>query len=167
MKKLNTLFLLLLLPIVCYGQFFGLGGQYSQGSDGQFFASFSFPTMHKENVLNSYLSSGLEFTTSGGAKMSGLNIKPIQITTYFSEDFFNKTPYTLLFGIDGGFLMDFRSKRKNTIVVTPNLYIDYKVFFVKAGYDIDVLHGNSQFFVRAGVCIGMGTLKMFGNTKIR
>ena len=66
----------------------------------------------------------------------------------------------------GGYLFDFRHDRKNAITVTPNLYFDYKFFFVKAGYDFDVSHGRSQYFVRAGVCIGMGSLKMFGNTKI-
>ena len=167
MKKLNTLFLLLLLPILCYGQFFGLGGQYSQKGDGQFFTNLSFPTLHEENKFNTYISSGLEYTTPGGAKLSGLNIKPIQLTTYFSEDFFNDHPYTVLFGVDAGYLFDFRKHHKNTVVVTPNLYIDYKIFFVKAGYDFDVFHGQNQFFVRAGIGIGMGVFKMFAKTAIR
>lgn len=167
MKKLNILFFLMLLPCICYGQFFGLGGQYSQGGDGQFAVNLSFPSYHGENALNAYLSSGLEYTTPGGAKMSGLNIKPIQITTYFSEDFFNDHPYTVLFGVDGGYLFDFRKNQKNSIVITPNLYIDYKIFFVKAGYDFDVSHGRNQFFVRAGIGIGMGAFKMLAKTKIR
>lgn len=169
MKKIKCilLMLLVLIPLASYGQFFGLGGQYSEKSDGQFVISGSFPTIHPaHNKLNSFVSSGLEFTTSGGAKMSGLHLKPVQISTFFSEDFFNNTPYTILLGVDGGYLFDFRRNRKNAITITPNLYFDYKIFFVKTGYEFDVSHGKSQYFIRAGVCIGMGSLKMFGNTKI-
>ena len=169
MRKIKSLLFVLLVfvPLISYGQCVGRGGQYSEKSDGQFVFSGSFPTYHPaHNKLNSFVSSGLEFTTSGGAKMSGLHLKPIQISTFFSEDFFNNTPFTLLLGVDGGYLFDFRHDRKNAITVTPNLYFDYKFFFVKAGYDFDVSHGRSQYFVRAGVCIGMGSLKMFGNTKI-
>lgn len=167
MKKIITPLLFLLLPILCYGQFFGLGGQYSQGAKGQFVVNFSAPTYHKENALNAFVSSGMEFTTSGGARMSGLNIKPVQLYTYFSEDMYNDLPFTVLAGVDGGYLFDFRSKKDNGIILTPNLYIDYKVFFVKTGYDFDVSHGRSQFFIRAGIGIGLGTFKMIGNTKIR
>ncbi|SHF05940.1 hypothetical protein [Dysgonomonas macrotermitis] len=169
MRKVKSVLFLILVfvPVLSYGQFLGLGGQYSEKSDGQFVASFSFPTIHPaHNKLNSFVSSGMEFTTSGGAKMSGLHLKPVQISTFFSEDFFNNTPYTILFGVDGGYLFDFRHDRKNAITITPNLYFDYKFVFVKAGYEFDVSHGRSQYFVRAGVCFGMGTLKMFGNTKI-
>ncbi|MDH6355635.1 hypothetical protein M2132_001980 [Dysgonomonas sp. PH5-45] len=166
MKKLPILLLFTLLPMLCSAQFFGLGGQYTQKSDGQFFASFSYPTFHPKNKLNSFISSGLDFTTSGGAKISGLNVKPIQLNTFFSEKLFNSTPYTLLLGVDGGYNFDFRHGRKNGIVITPNIYFDYKFLFLKAGYDFDVTNGNNQFFVRAGFCFGMGTIKMFPNTKI-
>ncbi len=167
MKKVRLLLLLMLIPVLSYGQFFGLGGQYSQKSDGQFFINASFPTYHEENALKMYISSGLEYTTSGGAKLAGLNVKPIQAVTYFGDEFFNNSPVTVLLGVDAGYLFDFRSRHKNSIVITPNLYADYKVFFIKAGYDIDTFHGNSQFFVRAGIGIGLGTFKMFARTKIR
>lgn len=169
MKKIKGILLLLLvcIPMLSYAQFFGIGGQYSEKSDGQIVISTSFPTIHpSHNKFNSFVSSGMEFTTSGGAKMSGLHLKPVQIQTFFSEDFFNNTPFTLLLGVDGGYLFDFRHNRKNAITVTPNLYFDYKVFFVKTGYDFDISHGRNQFFVRAGVCVGLGSLKMLGNTKI-
>ena len=78
MKRITTIFLLFLVPFALKAQFFGLAGQYADGSDGQFVASFSVPTWHNKNPLNSYISSGLEYSTSGGAKMSGLNNKPIQ-----------------------------------------------------------------------------------------
>lgn len=166
MKKIRILLLLSVLPLFCYGQFFGLGGQYASKSDGQFFASFSFPTYHKHNNLGLFMSSGMEYTTGGGAKMSGLNLKPIQLSTVFNEDFFNNHPYTAMLSVDGGYLFDFRHNRNNAIVITPNLYFDYKIFFVRSGYDFDVTNGRSQFFVRAGIGIGLGTLKIFGNTKL-
>ena len=87
MRKIKSLLFVLLVfvPLISYGQFVGIGGQYSEKSDGQFVFSGSFPTYHPaHNKLNSFVSSGLEFTTSGGAKMSGLHLKPIQISTFFS-----------------------------------------------------------------------------------
>jgi len=166
MKKLNILFLLTLLPFFCHAQFFGLAGQYTPDSDGQFVANFSFPTIRTKNILNTYISSGLEYSTPGGAKMSGLNLKPIQITTFFSEKFFNSKPFTVLLSVDGGYLFDFRSGYKNGIIVTPNLYADYKFFFIKTGYDFDVSNGRNQFFVRAGISFGMGVFKSFATTRI-
>lgn len=167
MKKKYLLLLTMLAPLLSYGQLIGLGGQYADKSNGQFFISSSFPSYTGENPLNIYLSSGFEFTTSGGANLSGLNIKPIQLNSYLSESLYNNLPVTFLLGLDAGYLFDFRSRHKNTVVLTPNIYVDYKILFIKAGYDIDTFHGKNQFFVRIGVGIGLGTFKMFPNTKIR
>ena len=49
MKKINVLLLLLILPIVSYGQMIGFGGQYSDGAKGQFVASMAYPTFHQKN----------------------------------------------------------------------------------------------------------------------
>ena len=166
MRKYYLLILLFLFPVFSYGQFVGVGGQYSEDSKGQFAANLSFPFFHPKNKLNSYISSGLDYTTTGEAKLSGLNVKPIQITTFFNENFFNSTKYTLLLSVDGGYLLNFRNGSKNGVVITPNLYFDYKFFFVKAGYDFDVTNGINQYFVRTGICFGMGAIKMFDNVKI-
>lgn len=156
MRKLNFLFLLIFLPIVVHAQFLGVGGQYSQKSDGQFFISGSYPIINKGENL--FISSGMEYTTSGGSRLSGLNIKPIQLNADLSEN----SPITFLLGVDGGYLFDFRNNHKNTIIVSPTIYMDYSFFFIKGGYDIDMLHGNSQFFVRLGVGIGIGLIKNWG-----
>lgn len=169
MKNIKGILFLVLIfvPLVSYGQFLGIGGQYTEKSNGQFIASFSIPTIHPApNALNSYISSGMEFTTSGGAEMSGLHLKPIQITTFFSENLFNNTKWTVLLGVDGGYLFDFRQGKKNAITATPNLYFDYNFFFVKGGYDFNLSHGGGQFFVRAGICFGMGAIKSFAKTSI-
>lgn len=166
MRRLYLLITILLFPILCHGQFIGLAGQYSQDSKGQFAANISFPVIHKKNKLNSFISSGLDYTTYGGAELSGLNIKPIQISTFFGEKFFNNTKYTLLLNVDGGYLLNFHHGSKNGIIITPNLYFDYKFFFIKAGYDFDVSNGINQYFIRTGVQIGMGTIKIFDNVKI-
>ncbi|MFV0468607.1 MAG: hypothetical protein ACK5MK_06740 [Dysgonomonas sp.] len=170
MKKSRTLYILLFIviyfPLVSNAQFIGIAGQYASGADGQFVANLSYPTLHPKNPLNSFISSGLEYSTSGGAEISGLNIKPIMLTTFFSERFFNESKYTLLLGVDGGYNFDFRNGRKNGIVITPNLYFDKKYYFIKAGYDFDVTNGNGQFFVRAGLCFGLGTIKSFAKTEI-
>jgi hypothetical protein len=164
--KVKIVFLLLLVPFAGRAQFLGLGGQYASKSDGQFAASFSFPTIHPKNPLNCFISSGLEYTTSGGAEMAGLNLKPLQLSWFGTEKFFNKTPFTLLLNLDAGYLLDFRHVQKDGLVLTPNLYVDYKYYFLKAGYDLDVTNGQKQFFVRAGVCLGLGTFKSFLDTQI-
>lgn len=167
MKRVfKLLFLILLTPLAAKAQFLGLAGQYTQKADGQFAASFSFPTIHPKNPLNLFVSSGLDYTTSGGAEMAGLNLKPIEISWFGTERFFNKTPFTMLLNLDAGYLIDFRKGRENAFVLTPNLYIDYKYYFVKAGYDFDISNDRKQFFVRAGVCVGLGTLKSFLDTQI-
>lgn len=157
------------MAVASYAQFVGVGAQYAdakgKGNAIQFAANLSFPYWHEDNALNTFVSGGIDYT-GGSSPVAGLNVKPIMLTTYFSESLFNKYPFTVMAGLDGGYLFNFRHG-KNGVVLTPNIYIDYKFFFVKAGYDMNVTAGKEQFFVRAGICIGMGTLKMLPNTKIR
>ena len=179
MNKLKILILLLVIPVVCSAQLkktavriggmavkynLQLGAQYTDNNDIQFAGSMSYPVFRKKNPLNSYISSGIDYT-GGSSPVAGLNIKPIQLTTFFSESLFNNYPFTILLGCDAGYLFNFRHG-KDGIVVTPNLYVDYKCFFVKTGYDFNVSEGERQFFVRAGITFGMGMIKMAPNVKI-
>lgn len=167
MRKTLKIFLLLaLIPIAGQAQFLGVAGQYTSKADGQFAASFSFPTIHPKNPLNLFVSSGLEYTTPGGAEMAGLNLKPVQLSWFVSEKLFNDNKFTILVNCDAGYLFDFRRGHKDAVVVTPNLYVDYKYFFLKTGYDFDVFNGRKQFFARVGLCVGLGTLKSFLDTQI-
>ena len=70
MKKIIFLFLLAIIPFTSEAQFLSVGGQYAQKSDGQFFTSFSYPVYKKRNALNSFIASGVDYTTYGGAKLS-------------------------------------------------------------------------------------------------
>ena len=160
-KKMFICLLLTVLSLPVYSQVFGVGGQYAQKADGQFFVSAALPTFTKENPLHIFNLSGLEYTTPGASRMSGLTIKPIQLSSYISDKIFYESPFTISIGVDAGYLFDFRSGHSNTIVLTPNFYIDYKIFFVKTGYDIDTFHGNHQFFIRAGIGFALGTMKHF------
>lgn len=179
MKKGILLLLLLLPSVLCSAQLLNtaakiggmalkydlnLGVQYTDDNDIQFAGSMSYPIYHKKNKLNSYISSGIDYT-GGNSPVAGLNIKPIQLKTFFSESLFNDRPYTILLGCDAGYLFNFRHG-KDGIVITPNLYVDYKIFFVKAGYDFNVTGGEHQFFVRAGISFGMGAIKMLPNVSI-
>lgn len=168
MKKLVFIFTLLLLSLTCSAQFLGVGAQYAdakgKGNAIQFAANASFPYLHKKNRLNSFISGGIDYT-GGSSPVSGLNIKPVSVTTFFSESFFNNNKYTVLLSCDAGYLFNFRHG-KDGIVITPNLYFDYKYYFVKAGYDFNVTAGEKQFFVRAGFCFGMGAIKNYAKTKI-
>lgn len=142
-----------------YGQIISFGGQYSQKADGQFVVNIAYPTYIRSNSLNLFMLSGMEYTTPGAGKLSGLHIKPIQLSTYFSDYLFYQAPVTCTLGVDAGFLADFRGNHKSTVVLSPNFYIDYKIFFLKAGYDMDVLHGKHQYYVRAGVGFTLGVMK--------
>ncbi|MDR2955935.1 MAG: hypothetical protein LBV43_12730 [Prevotella sp.] len=168
MRTIKIVFFLLLFPLVCSAQFIGIGAQYAdakdKGNDFQFAASASYPTWHKKNPLNSFISSGIDYT-GGSSPVAGLNLKPIQLTSFISESLFNENKATILVGCDAGYLFNFRHG-KDGIVITPNVYFDYKFFFVKAGYDFNVTGGEQQFFVRAGFCLGMGTIKSFVKTRI-
>ncbi len=158
-KKLIVFLTLSVLSFPAYAQLVGIGGQYSQKSNGQFFVNAALPTWTKDNPLHLFNMSGLEYTTPGGSRMSGLQLKPIQLSTYFSDYLFYDSRFTLSMGIDAGYLFDFRKGHKNSIVLTPNLYADYKIFFIKTGYEVDTFHGNHQFFVRAGIGFVLGIMK--------
>lgn len=160
-KRFVICLLLVFLVFPAYGQLLGIGGQYAQKSDGQFFVSAALPTFTKNNALHLFNLSGLDYTTPGASRLSGLQIKPVQLSSYLSDHIFYESPVVLALGVDAGYLFDFRSNHKNTIVVTPNLYLDYKIFFVKTGYELDTFHGNNQFFVRAGIGFALGTMKHF------
>lgn len=160
-KKTIALLAMLIVAVGARGQLIGLGGQYAQKSDGQFFISAALPTYQPTGSLHLFNLSGVEYTTYGGAALSGLQIKPIQLSSYLSNKLFYDSRFVLTLGVDAGYLFNFGKGRKNTVVVTPNLYFDYKIFFLKTGYELDTLHGNHQFFVRVGVGFALGTLKNF------
>ncbi len=170
MKIVKIVLLLLLLPLACSAQFIGAGVQYAdargKGNDFQFAANASMPVWHKKNMLCSFVSSGVDYT-GGSSPVAGLNIKPIQISSFLSESFINDSNCTFLVGCDAGYLFNFRHG-EDGIVITPNVYLDYKFFFIKAGYDFNVTAGKEQFFVRARVSYGIGALKSigFGSRKV-
>ena len=168
MNKIKILFLFLLMPLFCSAQLLGVGAQYAdakdKGNDFQFMANASFPVWHKKNPFSSFVSSGIDYT-GGSSPVAGLNVKPIQISSFLSESLFNNHNATILVGCDAGYLFNFKHG-KDGIVVTPNIYFDYKGFFLKAGYDFNVTGNEQQFFVRLGANIGIGSFKMFAKTKI-
>lgn len=168
MRKFKIILLFILLPLACSAQFLGIGAQYAdakgKGNDFQFAASASYPVWHKKNPLNSFISSGIDYT-GGSSPVAGLNIKPIQLKSFLSESLFNNNKATILVGCDAGYLFNFRHG-KDGVVITPNVYFDYKFFFVKAGYDFNVTGNEQQFFVRAGVSLGMGSIKSLVKTRI-
>ena len=169
MKKIRIILLFIFLPLACSAQFLGVGVQYAdakgKGNDFQVAANASYPVWHKKNPFNSFISSGIDYT-GGSSPVAGLNLKPIQLTSFISESLFNKNKVTILVGCDAGYLFNFRHG-KDGIVITPNVYIDYKFFFVRTGYDFNVTGNEQQFFVRAGFSFGMGSMKAYAKTSIR
>lgn len=159
MKHTFLTIVAMLCTSICYGQIIGFAGQYAEKSHGQFAFNVAWPTYIEDNPLNVFMLSGLEYTTPGASKLSGLHLKPVQLSTYFNDYLFNRAPVTFTMGVDGGWLLDFRGNHKSTLVVSPNIYFDYKIFFLKAGYDLDTLHGNHQFYARAGIGFTFGVVK--------
>lgn len=169
MKVIKIIFLLLIIPMASSAQLIGVGAQYADakgaGNAIQFAANASFPVWHKKNSLNMFIASGIDYT-GGSSPVAGLNIKPLQFTSYISESLFNNFPVTILVGCDAGYLFNFKHG-KDGIIISPNVYVDYKSFFVKTGYDFNVTGNREQFFVRFGLNFGLGTFKMFAKTRIR
>lgn len=168
MKKNVILFLFFISPLISFAQLASVGVQYADargtGNNIQFAANASFPVWHKKNMLNSFISSGIDYT-GGSSPVAGLNIKPIQFTSFLSESLFNNHPYTILIGCDAGYIFNFKHGC-NGVVISPNVYLDYKSFFLKTGYDFNVTAHKEQFFVRLGLNFGIGTFKMFSKTTI-
>lgn len=169
-KQIKIMLLLLLaVPVMTIAQVIGIGTQYVKPENGanafQFQANLSYPVWTKKNPLNTYLSSGIDYT-GGSSPVAGLNLKPIQLTSYLSESIFNNWPVTVLVGADAGYLVNFKHG-KDGVVLTPHLSIEYSVFYVKSGWDFNVTGKRDQFFVRLGVGFGIGTLKAFAKTRIR
>lgn len=170
MKRFKVvLLLLLLLPIVATAQIVGVGTQYVDPKNGanafQFQANVSFPVWTAKNPLNTYLSSGIDYT-GGSSPVAGLNIKPIQLTSYLSESLFNECPVTFLVGADAGYLFNHRHG-KDGIVLTPHVHVEYSIFYIKSGWDFNVTGKRDQFFVRLGIGFGIGTTKSLAKTRIR
>jgi len=161
LKKIIIFLLFIAFYSPIHSQVLGIGGQYVVESKGQFFINAALPTFTKHNPLHLFNLSGIEYTTRGTAKLSGLQLKPIQLSTYLSDKLFYESPFVVSLGIDAGYLFNFSKGYKNTLVITPNLYVDYKIFFIKTGYEFDAFHGHHQYFIRAGIGFALGTMKHF------
>lgn len=156
MKLILSFLLFLVFPTISMAQFASIGLQYTDAKDIQFATSASYPYIMLSDKSVSYISGGVEYT-GGSSPVAGLNIKPLQLSTGFSKPMFSKN-YTLILSCDGGYLFNFEHG-KDGIVITPNLYIDYNSVYIKTGYDFNVTEGERQFFVRAGICFGWGSVK--------
>lgn len=167
MKIYGILFIFLLIPFTCSAQLLSIGAQTTapkgDGNIVQFAANASYP-VYKNRALRSYIASGIDYT-GGSSPVAGLNVKPIQFTSYLNESLFNNHSFTFLVACDAGYLFNFRHG-KDGVIITPNAYFDYKGVFVKTGYDFNVTEGEHQFFVRLGINFGIGTFKNFVKTKI-
>lgn len=160
--KIFILVVILFLPITCMGQIFGLGVQTSKSSNSyklQFNTSISAPYYNDINHnLCSIVSMGIDYV-SGGSTVSGLNLKPIMFATT-TPDILGGQKYTLMVGADTGYNINFQHGHSG-IILTPNIYFDYKVFYIKVGYDYNTFHNEGQFFIKTGVGLGLGFFKMF------
>jgi len=163
------IFILLLMPLSCAGQLLGISGQLSK-YDGdhkfQFNASAAFPYLNNFNKGSAStrwaLCGGIDYL-SGSSTISGLNIKPASFMITTSE-IFEDTPFTAMIGADAGYNFNF-NHGNDGVILTPHLYLDYKFIFLKAGYDYNTFEDEGQFFIRLGIGIGPGFIKMISRSK--
>lgn len=171
MKKIKVALLLItiLFPTLTFAQLIGIGTQYVDPKAGenaiQFQANLSFPVWTNKNPLNVFMSSGIDYT-GGSSPVAGINFKPIQLSSYISEEWFNNSKVTFMVGADAGYLLNHRHG-KSGIVLTPHVHLEYSVFYLKSGWDFNVTGNENQFFVRFGIGFGIGTFKSLAKTKIR
>lgn len=161
MKK-YIFIVLFLLPVACMGQVLGVAGQWTK-FDGdnkfQFNASASVPYMNSLEDRTCWILSGGVDYLSGSSTVSGLNVKPAQFAIT-SSNIFGMKKYTIMLGADAGYNFNF-NHGNDGIILTPNIYMDYKMFYMKTGYDYNTFHNEGQFFVRLGMGVGVGFFKMF------
>lgn len=159
----------LLIPLSCAGQLLGFSEQLSKFDGGhkfQFNASAAFPYLnnfsnYKDNIRWA-LCGGVDYL-SGSSTISGLNIKPVSFMATTSE-IFEDTPLTLMAGADAGYNFNF-THGNDGVILTPFLYLDYNFIYLKAGYDYNTFENEGQFFVRLGVGIGAGFIKMLSRSR--
>jgi hypothetical protein len=160
----------LFFPGLCFAQFLGLGFQTGSGDNSQFAANITIPyggisrqLNHKlltNNSIGFILGGGLDYTTSG-AIVSGLNIKPFSL--YLVPKSLSSTSLTFSLRFDAGYNINLTTHGNSGIVVAPNFYADYKIFFLTAGYDYNTFHNEGQFNVRVGFGIPIGFIKAFNH----
>lgn len=161
MKK-SVLILLSLIPIGCFAQFIGIGGQIAD-SKGQFAANMSAPYKilgNDDHAFQFVLSTGMDYTTSG-PKISGLNMKPVSVWVV-GNNMESKLSYGLK--LDGGYNFNL-THGKNGVIISPNLYTDFSAFYISTGYDYDISNKKGQFYVRIGVGLTLGLLKSLTNNR--
>ncbi|NDV69642.1 hypothetical protein [Dysgonomonas sp. 25] len=161
MKK-YIFILLFFIPVAGFSQLVGVAGQWTKfegDSHFQFNASASFPYLNNLGDKTCWMFGGGVDYLSGSTTVSGLNIKPAQFVIT-SANIFGVKSYTIMLGADAGYNFNF-NHGNDGIILTPNIYMDYKIFYVKAGYDYNTSHNEGQFFVRAGLGLGVGFFKMF------
>lgn len=162
MKYLILVFLL--IPLSCAGQLLGVAGQWSKfdgDSKFQFNASAAFPYLNNFNEGSSStrwaLCGGVDYL-SGSSTISGLNIKPASFMITTSK-IFEDTPITAMVGADAGYNFNFNHGHDG-VILTPFLYLDCGIIFLKTGYDYNTFEDEGQFFVRLGVGVGPGFIKL-------
>lgn len=169
MLKKILLSIFLCMPSLAWAQLVGIGAEYSPPKNGanaiQFQMNLAFPTWTHVNPLNTVMLSGIDYS-GGSSPVSGLNIKPFQFRSYITENLYNNHPYTILLGFDTGYLFNFRHG-KDGLILTPNIHLEYKFYYINTGWDFNITGNRNQFYVKFGIGFGLGTFKTIAKTRIR
>ena len=72
---------------------------------------------------------------------------------------FEDAPITAMIGTDAGYNFNFNHGHDG-VILTPFLYLDYGIIYLKTGYDYNTFEDEGQFFVRLGVGVGPGFIKL-------
>lgn len=163
--KLLFVLALSLSPLLGKAQFLGAAWQTGSGNKDQFAASVSAPYWKMCRTMNDkmpfrdgvgyIIGGGVDYTTSG-SKISGLNIKPIQLALI--PRITDNCPFTVALKADAGYNINL-THGNSGILVSPALYVDYKILYATVGYDYNTFHNEGQFNIRLGIGIPWGLIK--------
>lgn len=163
MKKLFLL-LLLFIPVFCHAQLVGVAYQWKDFEKSQFAATMSVPYLTNLGKSNYVwmLNARLDYV-SGSSEVSGLNLKPASFSITTANNYASD-PVTVMLGCDAGYNINFTHGHSG-LVLSPNLYIDYSFLYFKTGYDHNIFHNEGQFYIRVGICFGVGALKKLAKSE--
>ncbi|WP_156032813.1 hypothetical protein [Prevotella sp. 10(H)] len=155
-KLLCVLIIFSCVSLTASAQLLGAGAQMTEKGKFEFAINAHSRYLLNKGAVNFFLFGAVDYT-SGSTKLSGLNIKPVSATLDFAGLVFgdHADKGLLWLSCDAGYLLNFSKKDTDGVVITPNIMCSYSLFYVKTGYDFNVMENNRQFFVRLGLILSL------------
>lgn len=137
-------------------QVFGLGAKFDK--EVMFSANFNLPLLF-DKYLPYDIAGGVEYTTPNDKLPSGLQL---QVSSMYFIDEGSAKAHLITAGVTAGYLFDFNKTFANQFRVTPYVYAEIGILYIKTGYDyyMPLQKGN------AFISIGLGGGYLFRHFKL-